>query len=101
GPAEELDVDRGREDGPLEIGRRIVDAEVAAAVGDRRTQIVVLQPVDVEGAHAHPADRGTGVADPHPAADRPGAEVRAEMAPEAMGNAVIPGRRESALGLPP
>src|SRR5207248_3266621 len=99
--ARPLNVDERREGRLLERRARVVDAKTARAVGDRRTERVVLEPIDVERADRRPGDRDVRVAGLDAAADHPDAEAGVDHAPEAVGKAVRPVGDETVSPPPP
>ena len=97
----QLDVDVRRERRAPEVGREVRQDVVAGPVGGRGAERVVLQPVGVERRDDGTRDRGLVVARRDPAADRPDAEERQDVAPEPVRDRVLPDRDDAVLGLPP
>src|SRR5262245_55356445 len=96
--AEQLDIDEGA---AAEIGARVVDAKMAGGVGKGKTERVVLQPVAIEGEDLNAFQRLLGVADGNVAADHPGVEQGADIAPETSRQAVVPaGEHDVLAGAP-
>ena len=95
--ADPLDVDQRRERRQLEVGAAVIDAEVAARIRRSRSQRIVLKPVDVERAHDRAGNRRPVVTRREAAADHPGIEQPADIAPESPGNAVLPRGGELAV----
>ncbi len=90
GAADPLEVEPGGERRHLEGGAAVVDAEMAGRVGHGGAEGVVLQPVGVEGADRGAGNRRAIRAGGQPAAEDPGVEEAADVAPEPEWDAVPP-----------
>ncbi len=100
-PARPLQVDRGRKDGAGKVAGQVIDAKVAARLGQPFSQRIVLQPVHIEGAHLEAANRVLRLAMPYLPTHHPSPKQAAHGTPGAVWQGVVPDGDAVLLHRPP